>query len=438
MHTLFGTDGIRGRIGTGWFVAEQLSKLGNAIGQWAVQRYGSHPRILLLHDTRESCLWIKKILIDELVNHQSFVSDALILPTPAAWHIMQHTSSFDCALIISASHNPYHDNGIKIIDRTIGKITAHDEDIIATLCTSAVTTAHTKGNMFVLNDAEDTYVSAIMQYFPNHFLQDITIVLDAAQGAAYRVAEKIFSSLHARVIIINNTPNGQNINHQCGSTNPQHLQHVVISTNADIGFAFDGDGDRVIAVNRHGEIKDGDDLLALLIHHPTYCTTPSVVGTIMSNKGFEQYLETHYKALHRTSVGDKYVTEKLVQEGLILGGEPSGHIILRDLISTGDGILVALRVIEVIMYTNNWDMHTFTKFPQIIINVPCEQKRNLHESPFQDIISKAREELSCGRLVVRFSGTENYVRIMVEALTQEQASLVCNMLASSLAKELNS
>ena len=250
------------------------------------------------------------------------------------------------------------------------------------------------------------------------------IVLDVAHGATYRVAEQIFNALGAQTIIINNTPNGTNINHHCGALSPALLQEAVVLSCADAGFAFDGDGDRVIAVNRHGVIKDGDDILALLLQHPAYVHLTTVVGTLMTNCGFETYLTTHNKNLVRTAVGDKFVIEKLEQLNTILGGEQSGHIILKDIINTGDGILVALRVLESLLHSGNWDMETFIKYPQVLINVPVQTKKDLNSSPLYDIISTAQAKLTSGRLLVRFSGTESLLRVMVEAASLEGAHAI--------------
>ena len=405
MNTLFGTDGIRGRVGTGWLSAEKLSVLGKAIGLWALQRYGHNPHVLLLHDTRESCGWIKEILVQQLIWCSNNVIDAHILPTPAAWHIMQDMPKCDYALVISASHNLYTDNGIKIIDRLSGKLSTIDEQTIQNLLHTQCTTTYAHGNVAVLQQSEQYYIQSLLRHFTPQCLKGIKVVLDVAHGATYHSAQQLFSLLKAETIVINNTPNGRNINDTCGSTQPAHLQRTVIEAQADIGFAFDGDGDRVLAVNRHGCIKDGDDILALLLDHPAYQTTSAVVGTIMSNQGLEHYLSRRGKLLQRTPVGDKYVAEKLLHEQLILGGEPSGHIILHDLITTGDGILVALRLLETVISTGNWDMETFVKYPQIIINVPCAQPRNLDKEPFNHLIAQAHKELRQGRLIVRFSGT---------------------------------
>jgi phosphoglucosamine mutase len=439
MNTLFGTDGIRGRVGAGWFVPQELIRLSSAFGHWMKKKYGEHPHVLIIHDTRESVSLIKKYLIDTLLGQGIIIQDALILPTPAAVHIMQGYPSFDCALVISASHNPYHDNGIKIIDRITGKLTRDDERAIEHYLTFPPLLSSSPGQIIHFKDAEEYYCNALIQRFDPCLLQGIAVALDTAHGATYRVAEKIFSALGALVITLNNTPNGKNINEHCGSTYPQALQHVLCnhSGKPSIGFAFDGDGDRVIAVNSNGEIKDGDDLLALLLNHPAYQTTRTIVGTLMSNQGFEIYLKQQNKNLLRTPVGDRHVLEQLLHQNLLLGGEPSGHIILNDLLTTGDGILVALRVLEVVRYTNNWHLTTFDKYPQVLINVPCLQKRNLNDPPLKQVLEQAYQELTNERLIVRFSGTENCLRIMVEATTETKARTIGNRLAQILHKELN-
>ncbi len=197
----------------------------------------------------------------------------------------------------------------------------------------------------------------------------------------------------------------------------------MVETGADIGFAFDGDGDRVIAVNREGVLKDGDDLLALLLQHPAYQASPAVVGTIMTNEGFADWLTEQNKQLIRTPVGDKYVAEQLNAQVLLLGGESSGHIILNDILGTGDGILAALRVLETVIRTNNWSLTTFDKYPQALINMPVTMRHDLETSPVQTIIRSAQERLARGRILVRYSGTENVLRLMVETDNPSKAQL---------------
>lgn len=439
MNNLFGTDGIRNRVGEPPFTLEALPKLGKAIGQWALEKYGPQVTILLAHDTRISCSWVKAALQSGLLTHPITIHDSEVLPTPAVSHIMSQTKKYACGIIISASHNIYHDNGIKIVDAQSGKLTVFDETIISQFFyTNSLASINyqTLGTELVVKANYEKYVNVILDNFSKQFLAGKHIILDTAHGATYQVAPAIFQALGAQVTIINNTPNGININENCGSLYLDSLKQTVLSTKADIGFAFDGDGDRVLAVNALGEIKNGDDLLALLASHPDYAQINTLVGTVMSNQGFEVYLKQQNKKLVRTPVGDKYVLESLIQKNLLLGGEQSGHIILRNIINTGDGILVALKVLEAITYTNNWLLETFTKYPQVLLNVPVKSKQDLNLPPFSDIIAQTQDRLQKGRLLVRYSGTESLLRIMIEEQDEQLALTSAQELARKLEQKL--
>ncbi len=432
---LFGTDGIRGTVGSGFFVPETLTALGRALGRWACERYGKAPNILLIHDTRISADEVKTALMRGLLTAPIEVYDGQVLPTPAAAHLMrQATPKFSAAVIISASHNPYQDNGIKIIDAASGKLALADELRISELSCEELTRKQIPepelvGHKQLFTDAAARYCAAICQLFPADFLRGKKIVLDTANGATYQVAPEIFTNLGANVTTINHTPNGYNINEKCGALHLEQLQAAVVQETADIGFAFDGDGDRLMTVTANGTVKDGDDVLALLSNHPTYATTTHIVGTIMSNQGLAHYVAQRGKTLLRTPVGDKYIAERLATDKLILGGEPSGHTIVRDLIGTGDGILVALRVLEALMLTGNNNFETFTKYPQITTNLVVTKKEDLTREPFAGYIRTVKNGLSSGRIEVRYSGTEPVLRIMAEADTVEHAQAACQQLA---------
>lgn len=440
IHTIFGTDGIRGPVGSQPFTVPSLIRLGQAIACWSQQKYGRNASLLLAHDTRISCSLIKAALKSGLLTYPVQLHDAQILTSPAVFQLIQHQAIYDCGIIISASHNPYQDNGIKLIDAAHGKLAAHDEQSISTLFTDEQSsiTYSTLGTDIVLHNAQDTYCSTIIRYFKPNFLQAKKIVLDCAHGAAYQLAPQIFQELGADIIVLNNQPNGININKNAGALYPQALQKAVVDHQADAGFAFDGDADRVIAVNRYGQLKNGDDILALLLEHPLYQATPIIVGTTMTNQGFEVHLNNRNKKLIRTNVGDKYIAEKMLEQNLILGGEQSGHIITRDYLNTGDGIFIALRILEAMQLSHNSDMVTFTKFPQIIINLPITIKKDLQSPTIADIISMGTAQLTAGRLVVRYSGTEPLLRIMIEDIDYDHAQTIGTQLSKRLQQELNS
>jgi len=441
-QTLFGTDGIRARVGHFPLDADSLSTLGDAIAQWAQKKYSSQPTVLIGHDTRESCGFIKSTIKSRFLLHSIDVHDGGVLPTPAVFNIINNDNHFDFGIVISASHNPYHDNGIKLFDAKSGKLKPEDEKKIFELFyqqqkKSLSLNADPKLEAEFLTTAGSDYVLNIRTYFEHNFLKNKKIVLDCAHGATFAVAPIIFREMGARITPIFCEPNGKNINDNCGSTNPENLKQKVLQEKADIGFAFDGDGDRLTVVTKNGEIKNGDDILAFLSTHPKYQKEKTVVGTIMTNCGMEAWLQNQGKRLIRTQVGDKHVAHALEKENLLLGAEQSGHVILRDYLNCGDGIFAALRVAETAQLTNNWDLKTFEKYPQALSNIVVSEKKDLTLKPLSEIIAHTEERLTSGRIIVRYSGTEPKLRVMVEEATQENANAICTQLTKKLQKELS-
>ncbi|MEX0940053.1 MAG: hypothetical protein WDZ41_01705 [Candidatus Babeliales bacterium] len=434
---IFGTDGIRGIFGKFPFTSPIIIQLGNAIGKWIIKKYGSQSTVLLGHDTRISCATLKTALQAGLLLHPLKIYDTQIVPSPALASILKNKEKFNCAIMISASHNPYYDNGIKIMNKQSGKLSASDEETITKYFLNEQSWNYNNLGSLFSESLQEVYIEHILSYFPPNFLKGKKIVLDCAHGATYIIAPQIFEKLGAQVIPLSNTPNGLNINKKCGTLYPNNLRKAVIQYKADIGFAFDGDGDRVIAVNAQGDYKNGDDILALLLSHPQYIHENMIVGTIMTNKAFEIFLKKQNKILMRTQVGDKYITEQLLQHNLYLGGEPSGHIIMRDYLPTGDGIFTTLRILETIYKTNNWEMITFSKFPQIQMAIPVNNKKDLDQPPFSDIITTSKTQLHEGRLVIRYSGTEPVLRIMVEDDDSQHAEYICTNLSKKLQQELS-
>ena len=437
-NNLFGTDGIRAEVGTSPLSFTTMGKLGSAIGMWALSTYGSRPRIVVASDPRISTDIVKCTLFSGLLLHNIELFDAGTLPTPAIDIIIPHFDAHG-GIIISASHNSHHYNGIKIIDAKTGKLSPHDEEKISELFnaahTSPISYAHV-GRIFAFPNAHIYYTSSMINKFSTSFLINKKIVIDCANGATSKLAPDVMEYFGARVIALHHSPTGTNINDQCGSTFPHVVQQAVLDNQADIGFAFDGDGDRLVVVNRHGIIKDGDDILALLLENPVYQHIPTVVGTIMSNQGFEIYVNKKNKNFIRTAVGDKHIAIALEKYQTSLGGEPSGHIIMRDHCRISDGIFCALRILQTMIITNNLDLETFEKFPHATINLPITQKKDLHSGTCFDIISQSQEKLKQGRLIVRYSGTEPILRIAAEAPTKQEAHDIANKLAQQLRKEL--
>lgn len=432
-NNLFGTDGIRARVGTIPFTSTSLPKLGSAIAQWALEIYGKNPSVLIGQDTRASGSWISAQIACKLLMHNVSLFNASVITTPALCKILKESEQFDFAIMISASHNPAQDNGIKIINTQYGKISSYDEKTISKYYAHLLKSSYSQfGTMSPYLEGHDQYSKIISRLFSPNFLRGVSIGLDCAHGATYQLAPEIFKKLGATVHAINIAPNGSNINLNCGAVHLQQLQKLVIEKKLDYGFAFDGDGDRVIAVNRHGIIKNGDDMLALLSTHGPYKKEKSIVGTVMSNVGLSNYLAQRNKKLLRTPVGDKYVAEQLDKRNLLLGGEQSGHIVLHDYLPTGDGIVTALKICEALLETDNKDMDTFAHYPQILMNMPVSQKKDLESPEIASIIKDHEKLLDSGRLLVRYSGTENLLRIMAEDRTYQSAEIVVQKLAHAL------
>lgn len=438
MHqSLFGTDGIRGRFGLFPFTIPDLIQLGNAIGSWAVSYYKTDTKILIGRDTRISSDIAQAALQTGLLLHPVTIHDAGIIPIPALAVALGKQKKFTCAFMISASHNPYHDNGIKILDAA-GKLSKHSEQYITDhFYESSKKYNYDNLGKYISYSITDMYIHTLTTLAQMPFLHNKKIVLDCAHGATYQIAVQVLQAFDADIIALNTQPNGININDQCGAPNPDHIKQAVIANNADVGFAFDGDGDRVIAVNKEGVIKNGDDLLALLLQHPKYHHTTEIVGTLMTNQAFELYLQKQGKQLIRTAVGDKHIIYAMSQKNLPLGGEPSGHIIIRDYLSCSDGLATMIYLLESMYINNNWDMTTFDAYPQIHTKIIVKKKRNLSQPPLCHIIDNYKNLLPNGRLIVRYSGTEPVLRVMIEEPDVEHAHVISKSLIAQLDKVLS-
>ncbi len=434
-HLFFGTDGIRTLIGTSPLTIQELPKLGYAIAQWAIEKNHCAPSILLAHDTRSSCHFMKAALKSGLLLTDCKIFDALALPTPTACMLTRMNKAFNCGIIITASHNPSQYNGLKIVDGHGSKIGDADQrrilELFKTVNVNSIDHTHVGNDFRALNPGEP-YIHTLSTYFNEHFLQGKTIVLDCAHGATSTLAPHIFRTFGANIITINATPDGQNINKNCGSLFPKSLIDAVKAHKADAGFAFDGDGDRVIAVNRYGHIKDGDDILALLTHHTSFKNTPAIIGTTFSNEGLNKYLAAQNKKLIRTDVGDQYVIEEMKLRKLNLGGEPVGHIIMPQYLDSSDGMYTALMVLDSIMQTSNWDMSTFEHYPQVLVNIPVNQKMELNKAPITEILAKNQKDYPAARFIVRYSRTEPLLRILVESEEKKNAEVLATKLSNQL------
>lgn len=440
--TLFGTDGIRGRVGSFALTPHDLIFIGQAIARWTIDTYGENQKILIGTDTRISCALLKAALKVGLLSFPVTVLDAGIIPTPVINALLKHHADFTLGIMLSASHNPYHDNGIKIIDATGDKLNDHHQHIISqhfhalrqqnnpTYCYDFL------GSDNHFPPTHKLYGDILLRYFSPQFLRGITVLIDTAHGASYMLAPALFEQFGATVIPLNNAPNGTNINDACGSLFSDNLSLAMTTHKADIGFALDGDGDRLIVANKTGMTIDGDGILALLCEHPDYKIHTSVVGTVMSNHALSLFLQEKNRALLRSPVGDSQVVKLLQQHDLLLGGEPSGHIIMRDYLNASDGIFTALKLLETIIYTGNWFLGTYTPFSQTTINIPVTSKKDLSEDSLATIIKTYQSYLPSGRIIVRYSGTEPLLRIMVEDVEPEKVHTISNALATELRYEL--
>lgn len=429
MKNLFGTDGIRSTINQGPLTEKNLRQLGHAIGHWATNNFEKPVKILVGYDTRSSCPTILHYLAQSLLQYCVELYDSGIVPTPVICKLVKE-EDFDLGIIISASHNTAEYNGIKIVGKD-QKLDSLAESAISTLYSqNSYSDINTTNQLQTYQQADQLYHIFISAWFAQDFLQSVKIVLDCAQGATYTLAPKIFAYCGADVITINAQPDGQNINENCGSTCPQTITKAVFVHQADWGIAFDGDGDRVLLVDKYGHVYDGDEILTILTHNPLFKKS-AVVGTIMSNQGLGKYLQEKNKTFLRASVGDKQVYSMMQQYDALIGGEPSGHIIVKPFSYGGDGIFTALLCIETII-KQSITKPLLTKFTQISCHIPVNTEKNLTDDPIATIIKKYETAINPGRIVVRYSGTEPLLRIMAESENHQTGSTIVSNLKHEL------
>ena len=431
---LFGTDGVRGVAGE--FLTAGLAL---ALGRAATRRTGAErPQVLVIRDTRESGEMLQAAVAAGV---SSAGGDALlggVLPTPAA-PLLIRRYGFDLAVVLSASHNPYQDNGIKFFAADGYKLS--DETELAIERELELTDDTPIGRVRTLRGAAEDYLRELHTRFGELDLGGVDVLLDCANGATHHVAPEIFRRLGAKVTVTAAKPDGRNINAGCGSTHMRALAERVVAGSHALGFAFDGDGDRVLAVDRRGEVVDGDELLALVVLHMRdrgRLEGNGVVVTVMTNYGFHAAMEREGVSVASTSVGDRYVLEELRARGWVLGGEQSGHIIEMGFNRTGDGIASALLTLEALAGRDLGERDAMHKLPQRLVNVPVRDREALGRAPeVEDAIRSAALQLAGrGRVLVRPSGTEPLVRVMVEAPTEQEAADVCERLVGLVRREL--
>ncbi len=435
----FGTDGIRGKFGELPITPEFALKLGFAAGK-VLKNYSkkSKPIVVLGKDTRLSGYILEAALQAGLNAAGVYVHLLGPLPTPAIAHLTRalHAS---LGIVISASHNPYFDNGIKFFSGEGKKLPDEIQEAINKELENDIFIEDTAnlGKSVRVKDANGRYIEFCKSTFPYHLdLNDLTIVVDCANGAAYNVGPAVYRELGAKVIAIHNEPNGLNINEGCGSTHPESLQKAVVAHKADLGIAFDGDADRVILVDKNGEQITGDHILYILATQAKNKPT-GIVGTVMSNMALEIALNKANVELHRAKVGDRYVLQGLEDNKWAIGGEPSGHILTLDKSTTGDAIIASLQVLTV-MVEQQKALHElvegFTLLPNVLVNVRLAQMFDPYSVPaLVSEFDKVEETLKGrGRILIRKSGTEPVIRVMVEGEDLEEVTALANHLADAV------
>ena len=419
MTIKFGTDGIRGPVESK-ITPEVCLRIGHAAG--VVLKEMGWETVLIGKDTRVSGYMLESALQAGFIAAGVNVRLLGPLPTPGVAYLTRSLRN-QFGLVISASHNNYLDNGIKLFAGTGEKISKDAEKKIENLLAGDLKPVKTAelGKAQRFDESGDRYIEFCKSTVPPDVsFESLRVVLDCANGACYKVSPSILRELGAEVISIGTEPDGYNINHECGSTHPERAQEEVIKQRADFGIALDGDGDRVVLIDRKGNILDGDDIMYILAYANPNRTGPwsGIVGTAMTNLGFEEGVKKLGYKFKRAEVGDKYVSQLLQKEGWMLGGEPSGHIICRDLVSTGDGTIAALKVISSLLILEKDPeeiLRNYTKMPQVNINVDVDNKDILSDSDIQKKIKEIESDLTVGRVLVRPSGTESKIRVMVES-----------------------
>ncbi|CAM4192088.1 phosphoglucosamine mutase [Acinetobacter dispersus] len=435
----FGTDGIRGKFGQMPITPEFALKLGFAAGKVLKRNSPKNkPIVVLGKDTRLSGYILEAALQAGLNAAGVYVHLLGPLPTPAIAHLTRALHAH-AGIVISASHNPYFDNGIKFFSSEGKKLPDAIQDQINQELEKDLVIEDTAnlGKSVRVKDANGRYIEFCKSTFPYHFdLRNLKIVVDCANGAAYSVGPSVFRELGAKVIPLFNEPDGLNINENCGSTHPEQLQKAVIEHKADLGIAFDGDADRVVMVDKNGQLIDGDHILYILATQAKK-KPAGVVGTVMSNMALELALQKANVDFVRASVGDRYVLQALEENAWMTGGEPSGHILTLDKSTTGDAIIAALQVLTV-MVEQGKALHEliegFVLFPQVLVNVRLQDMIDPYSIPaLVAEFEKAEQQLKGrGRLLIRKSGTEPVIRVMVEGDQQQEVEALANHLAEAV------
>lgn len=449
---LFGTDGLRGRANVYPMTGEVAFSLGRAVTahfQKITKR--STPMIIIGKDTRLSCYMLEQAFSSGVCSQGGRAILTGPLPTPGVAFVTQSMRA-EAGVMISASHNAFHDNGIKIFDRTGHKL---PDDVELELEKMVLNNNLIPkkldaelGSAKRLDEVVGRYIVKVKQALSEEYtLEGMRLVVDGANGAGYKVAPQAFEELGAEVISIGNKPNGQNINLGVGALHPETCAEQVTKYRADLGICLDGDGDRIAIIDHEGHIVDGDQLIGIMakfmLETNQLGSSKEVVGTVMSNFGLEKYIQRIGGSFFRSKVGDRYIVERMLNSGSVFGGEPSGHIIFKNYSTTGDGILAALKVIECLKYFDK-DLKTLTRevplMPQVLKNVPVKDKKdfatlNTVQKALKSVEGKLQDK---GRVLLRYSGTENLARVMVEGENDQLVHACCDELVDSVKEEIGS
>ena len=434
---LFGTDGIRGKAGDAPLDRRHAFALGVALAEWIHERE-LHPGVVIGMDTRESGPWLAASVAGGLKSKQVQVDFAGIVTTPGV-AFLARTGDYAAGVMISASHNPFQDNGIKVIDHSGYKMPDAEELNLEAAMFRWIGSGAEPGEAILTidEDLDRKYILFLESTFQER-LDGMRIVVDCANGAASRLAPVLFHELGAEVIAMGCAPDGRNINLNCGSLHLEGLRERVLAEKADLGIAFDGDADRALFVAGSGKLVDGD---AVMLVTGVAMKVSKVVATVMSNLGLERALAAHGIGMVRAAVGDKYVIEEMIKRDLPLGGEQSGHIIFREFGTTGDGMLTALRVLSVIRQsgkTLDELTEALTVYPQILVNVRVKERKPLTDLPaVRESIRDAEQAFGDdGRVLVRFSGTEPLARVMIEGAEKSMVDDWAHKIANTIRQEL--
>ncbi len=450
MRKLFGTDGIRGKCNVFPMTADLALRLGQAAGRVFRKHLGDCSKsikVVIGKDTRRSGYMFEYALTSGLCSIGIDVYLVGPMPTPAIAHLTRSFAA-DFGIVISASHNPAGDNGIKFFDAEGFKLPDALEEEIESLLDSGIDTGDVAGDAvgkaFRIDDAAGRYIEYTKNSIKNKSLSGLKVVLDCANGAAYKVAPMILRELGAEVVVLNNRPDGTNINEDCGSLHPDVIRSAVLGHKADIGIALDGDADRVIMVDERGEHVDGDHLIAMCaldMKRRGKLNDDTVVVTVMTNIGFDIAMRQNGINVVKTKVGDRYVVEEMRTNGYMLGGEQSGHIIFFNRSTTGDGTLSALQVLALMKWSGKPLSRLagcMRSYPQVLKNVMVKEKRPLEDMPnVRDVIRLVEDKLGGeGRVLVRYSGTENKCRVMLEGRDADEIDSLCDSIVDVIKEEI--